>query len=185
MHYRTIAQIGRMTFACSFLFVAALSLQAAPLTVTSSQTNQNSSYLYDIAITNNSSSDPYASLISVDFTLPPGTAFYSVTAPPGNGAVSDPGGDFIEFSSDAPDGFPAGITVDGFQFASSSDLASLAFTANYLDSAQTTITTFNETTTTVTPEPASISLVLLGISTVLGSRLRSRRSAGCNAVEIA
>lgn len=161
------------------LLLAHGNLQAAALTVTSSVLPQGVNYLYDFAITNNSTTDPEALLVSVDFSLPAGSIIGLATAPAGNGALTDPSGNFVEFSSDNLSGFPAGITVDGFQFVSPLQFGSFSYVGNYLNSAQTTVTPVGGTTTPQTPasvpEPGTWGL-LAGASVWLIAKVRRSRS---------
>jgi len=161
------------------LLMAHGSMQADPATVASLVSVTGPNYLYDFAITNNTSTDPYGELVSVDFSLPAGSSPSAVTAPAGNGEVSDPSGNFVEFSSNNVSGFAVGVTVDGFKFTSPLKFASLPFTANYLNHAETMVTTFNATTSPLTPasvpEPGTLGL-LAGASVLLFSRIRSLRA---------
>ncbi|MBV9771107.1 MAG: hypothetical protein JOZ32_16155, partial [Bryobacterales bacterium] len=143
-----------MVVVAFLLAITTAGMHASPVTVTSSVVPEGINFLYDFGITNNSSTDPFGQLISVDFNLPAGSVIGNATAPVGNGATTDPSGDFVEFTSDNISGFVQGMTVDGFQFVSPLDLTSLPFTANYLDQAETTLTTFNGNTNAV-PEPGA------------------------------
>lgn len=151
----------------ALLLTANRGLQADPLTITSSVLPSGPNYLYDFAITNNSSTDPYGELVSVDFSLPAGSIIGSAISPAGNGEVTDPSGGFVEFTSNNLSGFPVGMPIDGFQFVSASPFGTLSFTANYLDQAETALTTFTGTTSPQTPaavpEPGASVLLAGGI----------------------
>ena len=160
------------------LLLAHGDVKAAPVTVMSSVSPQGANYLYDFAITNQSSTDPDYNLISVDFSFLAGTVVGLATAPAGNGATTDPSGDFVEFTSNNLSGFVPGVAVDGFQFMSSQQFSSLAFTANYLDSTGSVWTQYNGTTSPqapTVPEPATAGL-LAGASLVLLARSRLLRA---------
>jgi PEP-CTERM motif len=161
------------------LLMAHGDMRAAPATVLTSVALDGSNYLYDFAITNESSADPYYNLISVDFSLPPGTVVGMATAPAGNGASTDPSGAFVEFTSNNVSGFPLGTTVDGFQFVSATQFNSFPFTANYLDSTGLIITPVNGTTSPqapAVPEPSTLGLLASASLLLLGRRrlLRAR-----------
>jgi hypothetical protein len=158
------------------LVISCSLMQADPLTIVSTASFNGTNYVYDFSITNNSSADPMAYLISVDFTLPVGSLVGSPTAPAGNGAVADPGAGFVEFSSNNLTGFPSGTAVDGFHFTTSSFLSSLPFVANYLNTAQTAVTPFDGTTvprqTPTVPEPSTVGLIT-GAGLLLLTRVRA------------
>lgn len=161
------------------LLLIGQNMKAATVTVAMSVSASGANHLYDFAITNYSSTDPLANLVSVDFNLPAGTLIGTPVAPAGNGEVVDSsaGGDFVEFSSNNLAGFPVGTTVDGFKFVSASLFTTLPFVANYLNAAQTAATPFNGTTTpqAAVPEPSTLGL-LAGAGILLLSRMRRQRS---------
>lgn len=159
------------------LLLAHDGIQAAPVTVMTSVSPEGMDYLFDFAITNQTSADPYYNLISVDFSFPAGTVIGMAQAPAGNGAVTDPSGNFVEFASDNLSGFPMGTVVGGFQFVSAAQFATFAFTANYLDSTGSMLTPVMGTTSpAAVPEPSALGL-LAGASVLLYGGVRYGKRA--------
>ncbi|MDP9339690.1 MAG: PEP-CTERM sorting domain-containing protein [Acidobacteriota bacterium] len=151
-----------------------------PITVASTVSLAGTNFLYDFAITNNSSMDPLATLISVDFSLPLGSIVGDATAPFGFGASTDPSGNFVEFTSNSISGFAVGMTVGGFEFVSPLKFTSFPFTANYLDSGETTLTTLRGSAnvspgTSSVPEPGTLGLLAAGAALLLSGRFRCLR----------
>ncbi len=139
-----------------------LPVQADPVLITSTVSPDSGNYLYDFAVTNLSSSDPYAKLINFSFSLPMGSILGDPAAPTGYGAFADPSSGYVQFSAVDISGFPLNERVDGFQFLSPTQFGALSFAAAYLDSTETTATPFAGTTSPVptssVPEPQIVGL---------------------------
>ena len=140
-----------------FAVLMQIPLQADPVTVTSTVSSDGGNYLYDFAVTNLSSSDPYSKLIDVSISVTPGSIVGNAMTPTGFEGFIDSASGSVDFAASSLSGFPLDQTVSGFQFLSSAQLSPLPFTANYLNSAETAGTSFSGTTFPVSsstvPEP--------------------------------
>ncbi len=170
----------------ALLLLAYGKIEADPITVTGSYSLQESNYLYDFAITNHSSTDPDAKLVSVDFpSLPANSLIGEAVAPQNYGEVTDPSG-YVLFDYNLGY-FPVGPTIDGFQFVDSLNLTTIAFEAVYLTNDELSLDTFAGTVSPhapvpTVPEPAtaellgSASVILLGKFRCLRALRRARQS---------
>lgn len=156
----------------ALLTLMQVSAQADPVTIRSTVAPDGSAFLYDFAVTNGSSSDPYSILINFSFSLPVGSLISNPAAPAGYGAFADPGSGYLQFSAAEVSGFPVNQTVDGFQFLSSTQFSTLDFGATYLDSTQTVATLFSGVTSPssapAVPEPQSLGFVSMAFILLFG-----------------
>ena len=156
------------------LMAGGMRLNADPVTITGSVSAAGSSYNYSFSITNNSSTDPDAELVSIDFpSLPSGSVMGDAIAPSGYGEVTT--GDYILFDSNAPS-FPVGATTSGFSFIDTMNLSSISFEALYFNSDETQTDVFTGTVSpqgpgSATPEPGTWGL-MTGASILLAGVFR-------------
>ncbi len=171
---------NRSLLAVPFLLIAAQDrIKADPVTVTETVSLKGGAFLYDYAVTNHSSADPYQILLSIALALPAGNTTITggnVTAPNGNEAVWDPTSGNLDLVSGDLGGFPLNTSVDGFSFVSPLQLGEVTYTATYFDSSQNPQTFSGVTAApSAVPEPGSFALLgsaLLGFMAG-GYRLRS------------